>query len=130
MCLGKVFLYEVIKCSLNYISSSFPSLGTFSAIISSNKLSVLFSLCSPSGIPIILMSPSLVELDSSHRVSSFSGLNSLFSTCIISRFLSSSFHMACCLSSSTFFISFIKFFSSIISLLEFQSLFKSITSLH
>lgn len=41
------------------------------SIISLNKLSAPFLLFPPSGIPIISMLPFLMELDSSHRISSF-----------------------------------------------------------
>ena len=54
-----------------WISVSFPRLGKFSAIISSNKFSAAFSLSSLSGTPIILMLLCLMESLSSLSLFSF-----------------------------------------------------------
>ena len=127
MCLGEgPFVLRslgFLLASRTCISSSFPRFGKFTAIISLNKLSALFSLSSPSGIPVTLIFPFPKESDNSHRI--FLSFYILFlpsSTHIISIYLSSSsLILSSILSdlfsmlSNVFFIMFIAFYSSRIS---------------
>ena len=57
--------------SWTWVAVSFPMLGKFSTIISSNIFSCPFSLPSPSGTPIMRMLLRLMLSQRSHRLSSF-----------------------------------------------------------
>ena len=75
MCLG-VFLvgfilYGTLCTSWTWVAFSFPTLGKFSTIISSNIFSGPFSLSSPSGTPIMRMLLHLMLPQKSLRLSSF-----------------------------------------------------------
>ena len=68
-CLGFI-LYGTLCTSWTWVAVSFPMLGRFSTIMSSNIFLGTFSLSSPSGTPIMLMLVDLVS-QRSLRLSSF-----------------------------------------------------------
>ena len=72
-------LFGTLCASWTWMSVSFPRLGKFSAIISSNKLSAPFSLSSLSGTPIVQMLTCLMLSQRSLKVSSFFIIPFLFS---------------------------------------------------
>ena len=75
MCLGMFLLgfilYGTLCASWTWMAISFPTLGNFSTIISSNIFSGPFSLSSPSGTPIMRMLLHLTLSQRSLRLSSF-----------------------------------------------------------
>ena len=75
VCLGMFLLGFILPgtlCSFwTWVAISFPMLGKFSTIVSSNIFSDPFSLSSPSGTPIMRMLVHLMLSQSSLRLSSF-----------------------------------------------------------
>ena len=113
-------LFGTLCTPCAWMSVSFPWLGKFSAFISSDKFSVLFSLSFPFGIPIMEM---LVCLMLFHHLINSDFLNFFFnfycSDCVISNILYSRLliHYSVTtnlllIPSSVFLISVVVFFSS------------------
>ena len=111
-------LPETLCVSWTWLIISFPELGKFSAIISSNTFSGPFSLSSPSGTPIMQMLVHLMLSQRSLRLSSsFKILFSTFcSAAVIPTILSSrSFICSSASAVDSFYVLFISvcfFFSS------------------
>ena len=129
MCLGMFLLgfilYGNLCASWTWVTISFPVLGKFSTIISSNIFSDPFFFSSSSGTPIIQMLVRLVLSQRSLRLSSilFILFSLFYSSAVISIILSSSslIHSSASIfllliPSSVFFISVIVLFISVCSL--------------
>ena len=113
-----MYLGVVLCDSLNWMSVSFPWLGKFSAIISSNKFSALLSLSFPSGTTIMWMLVCLILSSRSLNLASFFLTFFYCSAWVISSTLSSrstiysfAFSNLLLIPSGVFFISMIIFFN-------------------
>ena len=89
MCLGVFLLgcnlYGTLCSSWTWVAISFPMLGKFSTIISSNVFSGPFCLSSPSGTPIMQMLLCLMLSQRSLRLFSFFFFHSFFFILFCSR---------------------------------------------